>query len=102
MTANTATIKNNTSAPPKTDSAGAPIATICTYKLYAKAITGSKIDFGKPLVVRTQLVKRMAAVSPATLAMPRITLVTMPGAADGMIVDVIARHFVVPNASDAS
>jgi predicted RecA/RadA family phage recombinase len=52
--------------------------------------------------MRTQLVNSMAAVSPATLAMPKITLVTMPGAAAGMLVALIALHFVVPKAKAAS
>jgi len=53
------------------------------------------------LLIMTQEVKSIAAVSPATRAIPKITLVTIPGAAAIKVVRLIAFHFVAPNAKAA-
>ena len=95
------TIKKRINAIPKMLSGGSPRATIWTYMLKESAITGSRGELGKPRVIMTQEVKSIAAVSPATLAIPKITLVTIPGAAAINVVRLIDFHFVAPNANAA-
>ncbi len=69
--------------------------------LKESAITGSKGELGKPLVVKTEEVNNIAAVSPATRAIPKITLVTTPGAAAIKVVKLIAFHLVAPSPNAA-
>jgi hypothetical protein len=47
-------------------------------------------------------VNMIGAVSPATLLMPRIAPVSMPGRADGKTTLYVVCHFVAPSPREAS
>src|SRR4030042_6348440 len=65
-------------------------------------MTGSNNDLGTPGVKKAAAVNMIGAVSPETLAVPKIEPVRIPGIAAGNITFLMVCHFVAPHAREAS